>query len=135
VSTKSFVGLIVGNSKSNHLGAQDTFKPSDHWVELCRLRGNQPSLTASYREKKTRSFRVELAIFLSTRRVLPLFRVNPAHSFNQPVILSGAPVSINRRVNLGLTRGNRGRGREKNRKIGVFFSRYLAANYGGMADV
>jgi len=26
VSTKSFVALIIGNSKSNHLGAQGTFK-------------------------------------------------------------------------------------------------------------
>jgi len=28
VSTKSFVVLIIGNSKSNHLGAQGTFTPT-----------------------------------------------------------------------------------------------------------
>ena len=28
VSPKTFVVLIVGNSKSNHLGAQGTFKPT-----------------------------------------------------------------------------------------------------------
>jgi len=41
-------------------------------------------LAARYFEKKTRWFRVELAIFLFTRRVLAFFWVNPAKRFNQP---------------------------------------------------
>jgi len=73
---------------------------------------------------------VELAIFLFTRRALAFFRVNPAKIFNQPeFFLSGAPVLIHRRVNLGFTRGNRKGGRKKKSKNRrVFFSRYLAAN-------
>jgi len=35
ISTKSFVVLIIGNSKSNHLGAQDT----DNLTLVCRKRG------------------------------------------------------------------------------------------------
>jgi len=49
---------------------------------------------------------------------------------SNPIFLSGALVLIHRRVNLGLTRGNRdGGGAQKNSKNRrVFFSRYLAAN-------
>jgi len=39
-------------------------------------------------------------------------------SINPKFFLSGAPVLINRRVNLGLTRGNRERGAPKSPKIG-----------------
>jgi len=34
VSTKSFVVLIIGNPKSNHLGAQGTFNPGFTLAEL-----------------------------------------------------------------------------------------------------
>jgi len=40
ISTKSFVVLIIGNSKSNHLGAQGTFKDGA-WL---RWRGCRYSL-------------------------------------------------------------------------------------------
>jgi len=81
-------------------------------------------LAARYREKKTRLFRVESAIFLFTRRVLAFFRVNPAKRFNQPDFFirsacfdqsSGQP-----RVNTGKQEGG---GREINQKIGEFFFR------------
>jgi len=79
---------------------------------------------------------VESAIFLFTRRVLAYFRVNPSKRFNQPVFLSGAPVLIHRRVNLGLTRGNRkGVGRKQSKNRRVLFSRYLAANDGQISRV
>jgi len=62
VSTKNFVGLIIENSKSNHLGAQGTFKGSDRpdsldavWlVQDIRLlqsfcaRANHPCLARSH---------------------------------------------------------------------------------------
>jgi len=67
-------------------------------------------LAARYREKKTRRFRVESAIFLFTRRVLALFRVNPAKSFKSTQFFkSGALVfyqsSGQPRVNPGKQEG------------------------------
>jgi len=52
-------------------------------LSTCKYHG-EPYLAARYREKKTRWFRVESAIFLFTRRVLAFFGVNPAKSCNQP---------------------------------------------------
>jgi len=64
---------------------------------------------------------VESAIFLFTRRVLAFFRVNPAKVLINPIFLIGAPGLINRRVNLGLTRGNReGGGGKKIKKSESF---------------
>jgi len=61
---------------------------------------------------------VESAICIFARRVLPFFGPTRLKVAISPIFLSGAPVLINRRVNLGLTRGNREGGREENLKIG-----------------
>ena len=77
---------------------------------------------------------MESAIFLFTRRVLAFFRVTPAKSLINPIFLirsacfdqsSGQP-----RVNPGKQEGGGPQKKSKNRR--VFFSRYLAANDGGI---
>jgi len=42
ISTKSFVVLIIGNSKSNHVGAQGTFNPQSPNLGVMVLRGHPP---------------------------------------------------------------------------------------------
>jgi len=87
-------------------------------------------LAARDREKKTRSFRVESAIVLFTRRVLALFRVNPAKSFDQPVFFYPERLFLSI---VGSTlgkpgeTGRRGR-RNKSKHRRVLFSRYLSVN-------
>jgi len=64
---------------------------------------------------------VELAIFLFTRRVLALFRVNPAKVFNQPNFLSGALVYKHQSSGQpGVNPGKQEGGVHKKIKIGEF---------------
>jgi len=52
--------------------------------------------------------------------MLPCFRVNRLKVSINPFFLSGAPVLIHRRVNIGSTRGNRKGGSEKNQTSASF---------------
>jgi len=83
-------------------------------------------------KRKLVDFAWNRRFFLFTRRVLAFFGWTRLKVLINPILFFfGAPVLINHRVSLGWTRGNRKGGAQKKTKYRrVFFSRYLAANYG-----
>ena len=91
VSTQSFVVLIMGNSKSNHLGAQGTFNP-----EPCSGTCLQVDPTASHRRTHTHTD-TNTRPRLTLRRTLTL---NPANPNPEPSV--GVSISSLSLWNLGL---------------------------------
>jgi len=72
VLTKSFVVLIIGNSKSFHLGAQGTFNPNPH-VRAAACVGLPPSLGLTLPPVTVQRVKAYISIYMSIYIYLSIY--------------------------------------------------------------